>query len=145
MVVGSRHVDRSWREGHGEGLGHHVVTAHRLQVAHHGVAADQHGHLFAQRRVPGSPLVLHRVLVHAHLEALPQAAGAALVAVCLVHLALAVGPRLARVLAIAADAALEEARTAVTRVDPVVLARAVVTAHFARRVVEDPAWRRRNE
>lgn len=139
MVVGNRQMSCSGTERHRKCLGHHVVTAHRLQVAHHRVTADQHGHLLAQGRVPWSSLMLNSILVHAHFEALSQATGSALVPVGLVHLALAVGACLAGVLAIPTDGAFEEASTAVAGVDSVVFTRAVVTAHFAGSVVEDPA------
>lgn len=87
--------------------------------------------------------MLHRVLVHAHLEALSQTTGTALITMRLIHLALAVGTGLAGVLAVAADGALKESRAAVAGVDPVVFPGAVVAAHFAWRVVQDAACRER--
>uniref|UniRef100_A0AAG5DIQ6 Uncharacterized protein n=1 Tax=Anopheles atroparvus TaxID=41427 RepID=A0AAG5DIQ6_ANOAO len=109
------------------GREHHVVAQRR-------VLRDEQRHLLAQRRVARAPLVLHRVLVHAHLEAFLEPAGAALVAVRLVHHARPVRLRLAHVLAAAADRPLEEPGAPIARVDTVVLARAVIAADLARHI-----------
>lgn len=93
----------------------------------------------AQCGVAWSSFVLHCILVHAHLEALAQTAGAALVAVCLVHHAEALFLGLADVLAGTTDAALEEARTAVAGIDAVVFAGAVIAANLAGYMVQDAA------
>ena len=64
-------------------------------------------HLAPERGIPGSPLVLYGVLVHADVEAPAEAAGAALIAVGAVHEAAALGLGLAHVLAVTADRALK--------------------------------------
>jgi len=88
-----------------------------------------------QSGVPGSPLVLHCILVHAHLEALPQAAGSALVPVGLVHHTETLLLGLAHVLPGSPNAPLEESGTAITGIDAVVLAGTVISADFAGHMV----------
>ena len=72
----------------------------------------------AQGGTPRSPLLLHGLLVHSDGDAAPEAAGAALVAVSLVHRA---GPHrvlgLAHVLAVAADGSLQVNVTFLVRLD----------------------------
>ena len=84
--------------------------------------------------------------VHADGEALVQPAAPALIPVGLVHLAASTpssssssSPGLAGVLPAPPDGPLEEPGAPVAREDPVVLPRAEVAAHAARRVVEDAA------
>lgn len=135
-------------DGHGEGLrmgscsDHHVVVpTHRLQVVHQRVATDQHGHLLAQRGITGTTFVLHCLPIHSHVEALSQPTRSTLIAMRLIHYTDAVGSGLAGVLSVPANGPLEEPGTSVARVNSIMFPRAVITAHFARRVVEDPTWR----
>lgn len=101
------------------------------------ILVDKHRHLFAQCRVAGSAFVLHSIAIHADLEALFQSARSTLIAMRFVDLAQSVGLRLAHILSVAANAALEEASTAVAGVDSVVLSRAVIAADLTWHVVED--------
>lgn len=71
------------------------------------------------RRIPRSPLLLHRIAVHSGLEALLQATAATLIAPRLVHGAASICC-LARVMAVPPDGALEKAGTTIACVDAVV-------------------------
>lgn len=72
--------------------------------------------------------------------ALGESASSALVPMRLVHQATSLGFRFADVLAVPADAPLEETRAAITGKDVVVLAAAEVAAHLARDV-QDATWK----
>lgn len=76
------------------------------------------------------------IFIHGRLEAFGQAAGAALIPMRLIYWAasLQVSSCLARINAVAMNAALEKARTTVAAIDAVVLARRSIAAHFARNV-----------
>ena len=99
--------------------------------------SDQVRHLLPDGGVPGSPLVLDGLPVHAHLETPPEPTAPTLVTVGLVyHTALPL-PTLAPVLSAPSDGPLEEPRTPVTREDPVVLPGREIPAHLAGNIVQD--------
>ena len=66
------------------------------------------GHLLPDGGVPGSPLMLDGLPVHAHLEAPPEPAAPALVPVSLVYHTTVLLPTLAPVLSPPPDGPLEE-------------------------------------
>ena len=95
---------------------------------------------------PGPTLVLHRLPVHADLQATAQPAAATLVPASLVHGASVstLPDMLAGVLPASADGPLEESCAPVARKDAVVLAGAEVSAYLAWHVVQDTAGRARH-
>lgn len=107
--------------------------------AHHGVLV--HGHVTTQRGVAGSTLVLHCILVHADIKALAQTAGTTLIPMCLIHNAKSLFLGLAHILPGAPNAPLEESRTAIAGIDPVMLAGTVIPANLARHMVQNATWK----
>jgi len=79
--------------------------------------------------------VLHCILVHSDLKALPQPASPTLVPVRLVHHTESLLLRLAHILPGSPNAPLEESGAAITGVDAVMLAGAVISADFAGHMV----------
>ena len=110
-----------------------------------GVEVDQVGggdeicHLLPDGGVPGPPLVLDGLPVHADLETPPEPTAPTLVTVSLVYHTALILPTLTPVLSTPPDRPLEEPRAPVTREDPVVLPGGEISAHLAGDVVQDPA------
>lgn len=77
------------------------------------------------------------ILVHASLDALGETTRSALVPMCLVDHAAALGLRLADVLSVPADRSLEETGAAVAGEYAVVLSRRMIPAYLARNVVQN--------
>lgn len=101
------------------------------------LAVNQHP---LQRRVPRPTFMLNSVSVHSDLEAFFQSTGATLIAMRLVNLTEPVGFWLANILTAASNRALEKASTSIASVDAIMFTGAVISANFARDVVENSTW-----
>ena len=82
--------------------------------------------------------MLHSLLVHANLETSPEPAASTLIAMCLVNDTLVTVSALASIFSAPPDGAFEEASTAVTGKDAVMLARTEVPTHLARHIIQLP-------